>query len=167
MSVIRERRSFLTTAVAVLTGVAAPATPTPVTWAAALPNFVGVPYPDTTPNHRQELLVRLADLDGIRLRTANNAELPSKPGVVLGLYRYEPPDGMSKTVHRLVLPWLDVRAGLYVRSAVPYRLRVLLDPDDGKLATSVVLGRRASVAVYGETPRWIGTLPWQVVVVVT
>jgi hypothetical protein len=164
--VIRERRSFLKTALAVLTGAAAQAAPASVAWAAQ-PNFGRVPEAGVTPNHTQELLVRLPDVDGIRLRTADEEELPWKRGVVLALYRYEPPDGVSKTVRHLVRPWRDVRAGLYVRSAVPYRLRVLLDPDDGNLATSVVLGRRASVAVYRETPRWIDTPPSQVVVVVT
>ena len=85
---------------------------------------------------------------------------------MLDLFRYEPPDGLSRTVHRLVLPWMDVRAGLYVRSAVPYRNRVRLDPDDGELTTSFVIGRRTSVAVYRETPLGIDMPPWQVVVLI-
>jgi hypothetical protein len=82
----------------------------------------------------------------------------------LALFRYEPQ--VSKTVHRLVLPWMDVRAGLYLRSAVPYRTRVVLDPDDGELTTSFVIGCRTSVAVYRETPLWTDTPPWQVVVLI-
>jgi hypothetical protein len=61
---------------------------------------------------------------------------------------------------------MDVRAGLYVRSAVPYRNRVRLDPDDGELTTSFVIGRRTSIAVYRETPLGIDTPPWQVVVLI-
>jgi hypothetical protein len=118
-----------------------------------------------TPNHFQELVARLEDVDGVRLRTASTEELPSGTGIVLSVFRYEP-DGASRTIDRVVVPWMDVRAGLYVRSVVPYRLRVLLDRDDGRLATSVVLGRRASVAIYREAPR-IDTPAWQVVVVVT
>jgi hypothetical protein len=57
----------------------------------------------------------------------------SPPGKLeLGLFRYEPPDGVSETVHRLVLPWMDVRAGLYVQSGITYRTRMLLNPDDGE-----------------------------------
>jgi hypothetical protein len=159
------RRNFLKTALAVMTGPATHAV-LATTSGAALPGSSFVPDPGVTLNHTQELLLRLPDLDGIRLRPAAHEELPSQRGVVLDLYRYELPDGTSKTVQRLVRPWMDVRAGLYLRSAVPYRLRVLLDPDDGQLATSVVLGRRASVAVYRETPQWIDTSPWQVVVVI-
>jgi hypothetical protein len=82
----------------------------------------------------------------------------------LALFRYE--RQLSKTVHRLVLPWMDVRAGLYLRSAVPYRSRIVLDPDDGELTTSITIGHRTSVAVYGETPLWINQPPWQVVVLI-
>jgi hypothetical protein len=162
------RRGFLKAAVALLTGTTAPAN-SRFGVIEGIPNFESAPDAEATANHRQELLVRVPDLDGIRLRTAHDDEISSQRGVVLDLYRYEPPDGMSRTVHRLVRPWMDVRAGLYVRSAVPYRLRIRLDPDDGELATSVVLGRRASVAVFRETPRGIEqrSTPWQVLVVVT
>jgi hypothetical protein len=133
----------------------------------ALPNFGGIPYPDVTPSHSQELVVRLHDIDGVRLSTASAGQLSSETGIILRVFRYEPPNGASRTIERLVLPWVDVRAGVYVRSAVPHRLRVVVDQHDGTLATSVVLGRRASVAVYRETPRWVDGRAWQVVVVVT
>ena len=146
-----------------LTGAAAPAASAPAAWAAQ-PNFGGVPGADVTPNNSHELLVRLPDVDGFRLRKATAEEIPSPGGLALALFRYEPQ--LSKTVHRLVLPWMDVRAGLYVRSAVPYRTRVVLDPDDGELTTSFVIGRRTSIAVYRETPLGIDMPPWQVVVLI-
>jgi len=60
---------------------------------------------------------------------------------------------------------MDVRAGLYVRSAVPYRTRMILDPDHGELTTRIVLGRRGAIAVYRETPRGVDGPAWQVLVV--
>jgi hypothetical protein len=42
---------------------------------------------------------------------------------------------VSRTVHRLILPWMDVRAGLYVRSGITYRTRMPLDLDDGELTS--------------------------------
>jgi hypothetical protein len=119
---------------------------------------------DVTPNNAHELLVRLPDVDGFRLRKATAAEIPHPAGLALALFRYEPQ--LSKTVHRLVLPWMDVRAGLYLRSAVPYRTRVVLDPDDGELTTSIIIGRRTSIAVYRKTPLGIDMPPWQVVVLI-
>lgn len=151
-----ERRDFLRAAGAALAGAAAPAALAPAAWAGAT----------VTRDHSQELLVTLSDVDGIRLRKASVAETPSRGGIVLGMFRYESPDGVSKTVHRLVLPWMDVRAGLYLRSAVPYRTRLDLDPQENELTTSIVLDRRTSVAVYRETPRWVDAPPWQVVVVI-
>jgi hypothetical protein len=150
------RRGFLKTALISLAGAGAPTGLAPSAWANA----------DVTPNHSQELLLRLPGVDGIFLRKAAKEELPSELGVVLGLYRYEPAVGESKTIDRLTLPWMDVRGGLYVRSAVPYRIRMVLDPDEGELTTRIVLNRRASLAAYRETPRWIDTPPWQVVVVI-
>jgi hypothetical protein len=132
-----------------------------------LPNFSGVPDVGVTPSHSQELVVQLHDVDGVRFSMPSEAELPSEAGVVVRVFRYEPPDGTSRTVDRVVLPWVDVRCGVYVRSAVPHRLRVLVNRDDGSLTTSVVLGRRASMAVYREAPRWVDRRAWQVVVVVT
>jgi len=153
---LSERRDFLRAAGAALAGVAAPAAPAPAAWAGAA----------VTRDHSQELLVTLSDVDGIRLRKASVKEIPPRGGIVLRVFRYQPPDGISKTVHRLVLPWMDVRAGLYLRSAVPYRTRLDLDPEENELTTSIVLDRRTSVAVYRETPWWVDAPPWQVVVVV-
>jgi hypothetical protein len=149
-----------------MSGAVASGGPAPVA-SEALPNFGRIPEAGVTPSHSQELVVRLDDVDGVRLSTASAEELPSATGVVLRVFRYEPPNGTSRTIDRVVLPWMDVRAGLYVRSAVPYRLRALVNRDDGQLATSVVLGRRASVTVYRETPLWVDRRAWQVVVVVT
>jgi hypothetical protein len=154
------RRGFLRTALTLLT---ARVTPAPTAWAAQ-PNLMGAPDVGVTPNHAQELLVELSDIDGIHLRKVPEEGGPPPGGLVLGLFRYDPPGKMSSTVHRLVLPWVDVRAGLYVRSVVPYRIRMVLDPDDGELTTRILLGRRVSVAVYRETPLWVEGPPWQVVV---
>jgi hypothetical protein len=151
MSVFPARRGFLKEAVTLLTGAAAPVVSAPAA-RAAQPNFGGVPGAELTPNNAHELLVRLSDVDGLRLHRATEKEIPLPGALVLDVFRYEPPDGLSRTAHRLVLPWMDVRAGLYLRSAVPYRTRVRLDPDDGELITSFVTGRRTSVAVYRETP---------------
>jgi hypothetical protein len=165
VSLLCARRGFLKMAVTLITGTVARADLTPTAWAAP-PNLMGAPDAGITPNHSQQLLVGLSDVDGIRLRKASGENLPPPGGLVLRLFRYESPDGMSRTVHRLVLPWTDVRAGLYLRSAVPYRTRVILDPDDGELTTSFVIGRRTSVAVYRETPHGIDMPPWQVVVLI-
>jgi hypothetical protein len=154
------RRGFIKAAVTLLTGITPPAQPT------ALPNVVDAGN-GVTSNHSHEQLVGLSDVDGMRLRRISDENLPPPGGLVLSLFRYEPPDGMSRTVHRLVLPWTDVRAGLYLRSAVAYRTRIVLDPDERDMTTSIVLSRRTSVSVYRETPRWIdGGSPWQVVVVI-
>ena len=164
MSRFPARRGFLKAAVTLLTGAAAPAASAPVAWAAQ-PNFGGVQGADVTPNNTHELLVRLPDVDGFRLRKATAKDVSYPGGLALALFRYEPQ--LSRTVHRLILPWIDVRAGLYLRSAVPYRTRVTLDPDDGELTTSFIIGRRTSVAVYREMPQWIDGPPWQVVVLIT
>jgi hypothetical protein len=149
--------------VTLLTGATAPAASAPVGWAAQ-PNFEGVPGADVTPNNAHELLVRLPDVDGFRLRKATAEEMPHPGGLVLGFFRYEDAGRVSRTVERLVLPKSSVRAGLYVQSAVPYRTRVLLH---GELSTSLILGQRASVRVYGEAPRGAEMPPWQVVVLIT
>jgi hypothetical protein len=151
------RRSFLRTALAALTGAAAPVAMARSAW----------PNASVTANHSQELLVRLVDVDGTTLRNAAGENLPTPGGFTLSLFRYEGPDQLSRTVHRLVLPWTDVRAGLYVRSAVPYRTRMLLDPEGGQPTTRIILDWRASLAVYRETPRCVETLPWHVVLIVT
>jgi hypothetical protein len=82
---------------------------------------------------------------------------------VLRFFRYEDAGRVSRTVERLVLARSNVRAGLYVQSVVPYRTRVLLH---GELTTALVLDQRASVRVYGETPRGVEMPPWQVVVTI-
>jgi hypothetical protein len=163
VSAFPARRGFLKAALTLLTGAAAPTASAPPAWAEQ-PNFEGVPGVDVTPNNAHELLVRLPDVDGFRLRKATAEEVPSPGGLALSLFRYEPQ--LSRTVHRLVLPWMDVRAGLYLRSTVPYRTRVVLDPDDGELTTSFVTSRRTSVAVYRETPLGIDGPPWQVMVLI-
>jgi hypothetical protein len=165
VSVFSARRGFLKAAVTLLTGAAAPAAWAPAAWAAQ-PNFGGVPGADVPPNNIHELLVRLPDVDGFRLRKATEKEIRLPGALMLDLFRYEPSGGLSRTVHRLVLPWMDVRAGLYLRSAVPYRTRVVLDPDDGELTTSIIIGRRTSIAVYRKTPLGIDMPPWQVVVLI-
>jgi hypothetical protein len=164
VNVFPARRGFLKAAVTLLTGTAAPAAAAPAAWAAQ-PNFGDASSAGVTPNHTHELLVRLPDVDGFRLRKVQAEKTPHPGGLALALFRYEPQ--LSRTVHRLVLPWMDVRAGLYLRSAVPYRTRVILDPDDGELTTSFIIGRRGSVAVYRETPQWIDRSPWQVVMLIT
>jgi hypothetical protein len=165
MSRATGRRGFLKAAVTLLTGATAP-TVAVVTACEGRPNGGGAGS-DVTPSHSHEQVVGLSDVDGIRVRRASDEDLPPPGGLVLGLFRYEPPDGISRTVHRLVLPWMDVRAGLYLRSGVPYRTRIVLDPNERDVTTSIVLSRRTSVSVYREAPRWIeGAPPWQVVVVV-
>jgi hypothetical protein len=116
----------------------------------AQPNFGGVPGADVTPNHTHELLRPAPRCR--RDLAAKGGRGGDPPPRALGLFRYEP-----KTVHRLVLPWMDVRAGLYLRSADPYRTRVVLKPHDGEVTT---------VAVYRETPLGYDGPPWQVVVVI-
>jgi hypothetical protein len=163
VSAFPARRGFLKAAVTLLTGAATPAASAPAAWAEQ-PNFGGVPGADVTPNNAHELLVRLPEVDGFRLCKATAKDVPYPGGLALTLFRYELQ--LSKTVHRLVLPWMDVRAGLYLRSAVPYRTRIVLDPEDGELTTSITIGPRTSVAVYRETPLWINQPPWQVVVLI-
>jgi hypothetical protein len=158
VSALAVRRGFLKTALTLLTGAL------PRGWAVQ-PNVMGTAHVDVTPNHVQELLVRLSEIDGLHLRRIPEEDLPPTGGLALGLYRYEGPQGLSRTVDRLVLPWMDVRAGLYLRSAVPYRTRILLDPADGSVTTRILFGRRTSVHVYRETPRWVDGPPWQVIVV--
>ena len=79
MSVFPARRGFLKAAVTLLTGAAAPAVSAPAAWAAQ-PNFGGVPGADVTPNNTHELLVRLPDVDGFRLRKATEEEIPPPGG---------------------------------------------------------------------------------------
>jgi hypothetical protein len=142
-----------------LAGAAAPAPPSPATAAAESNSVVS---DDITPGHSATLLVSLLDVDGLWLRAAAaEKECAPNGGLVLGFFRYEDVGRVSRTIERLILPTSNVRAGLYVRSAVPYRTRVLLD---GELTTRLVLGQRASVRVYGETPRGVEMPPWQVVV---
>ena len=54
-------------------------------------------------------------------------------------------------MHHLVLPWGDIVAGLYVRSAVSYRTRMLLHPETGELTTRIILDRRSKVTVAWES----------------
>jgi hypothetical protein len=165
VSLFSARRGFLKAVVSILTGTAFHAVPVQSARAARR-DGLGTFNTGVTPNHSQELLVRLPDIDGIHLRRAAEGDIPVPPGLVLGLFRYEAPSGASKTIHRFVLPGIDIRAGLYVRSAVPYRTRMILDPDNGELMTRIILGQRESIAVYRETPLWVEEAPWQVVMLI-
>jgi hypothetical protein len=69
--------------------------------------------------------------------------------MVLRLDRYGV-QGEAIPVRRLVLSWADVRGGLYMWSAVPYRTRTYLD-SRGQLVSRLALLRPATVVVDRDT----------------
>jgi hypothetical protein len=69
--------------------------------------------------------------------------------MLLETFRYGA-DGQSNTVNHVILPWGDIAGGLYIRSAVSYRTRVLVHPDTRELTTRIVLDLRSPVRVARE-----------------
>jgi hypothetical protein len=150
------RRDFLARLATILAGAAAP-------W---IPAGATVAGPGDTSDPGRRLLVAVPGADGLRIGPVPAGAAPPAGGLVLGLFRYDAPGELPVDVERLVLPRADVAAGLYVRSAVAYRTRILLDAGRGGLTARLILARRAPVAVYRETPRPGEVPPCQVVVVV-
>ena len=116
------------------------------------------------PAGRRTLLARAPSVDGLVLQRASAAEHPTPGALILGMFRY---DRTPQVFHQALLPWATIRGGLYLRSAVPYRVRVLAHPDGAGLTMRVAVEQPASVAVYEEAPLGAETLPpCQLVVVI-
>lgn len=109
------------------------------------------------------LLTMIQAADSMVVRRATNHP---KSDVVLSFCRHDDPQGIGRRVGRVVVPFRNLRTGLYVRGRVRYRMRIDAAGVDFGVRTTIVFDPRAHVIVYTDEahgaqdaigrPMWIG-----------
>jgi len=95
-------------------------------------------------NHRHELVCGEM-VDVVRLRKADAQEIQPQRGAVLAFARYD--SSPSRTVRSVSIPHDEL---LYVRGAMPFRLRIDVSGPSASLSVAIVLANRARVQLYRE-----------------
>jgi hypothetical protein len=139
-----DRREFLTGSVGALIGAGAGA-------AAAAPTDAETPL---LPFYDHALLADTEAADVVIIRRTVEEELATGDGLTLAFRRYDR-EGMSRPCGvSVILSKAQILSGFYVRGAVPFKLRVIVDDEEPGalgLVLRVVLRECARVRVYTET----------------
>jgi hypothetical protein len=93
--------------------------------------------------HRHELVCGEI-VDVVRLRKADVDQIPPRGGAVLAFARYNP--SLSRTFRPISIPQDEL---LFVRGAIPFRLRIDVGPC-ASLSVAIVLASRTRVQLYRE-----------------
>jgi hypothetical protein len=106
------------------------------------------------PFYDHALLAEIEAADVVIIRRPVEAEQATGDGLTLEFLLYDRDDMGRRCCPSVNLPEAQIRSGFYMRGAVPFKLRVIVDQPKGVgLVLHVALLERARVRVYTETAR--------------
>jgi hypothetical protein len=124
---------------------------------------LGAEADDLPEMYNPQLVATIQAADSMVVKRETN---DPKGDVVLSFSRYDDRQGVGRRVGRVVLPFRNLRTGLYVRGSVHYRQRIDAAGVDVGVRSTMVFDQRVRVIVYVDEihgvhdaigrPMWIG-----------